>query len=481
MTGVTIPSALARPGQVGLLVAGGAVAVLGGATSALLDSRLHPLVPAGLVVAALLAWLTVARPAVVLALALTLSPLESLQLPLGPGALSPTEAALLLVALGWVARALSGYGRTVWPSWGDVPVIALVLLVLPSAVLGSELAVVAKTALMWSAFYLAFLVAKSLDRREALLVLVALAVGAAVLGAQGVVSYVTSGGATVSAGGAAVSGRASSGIDDPNYYAAYLQLAAIPALGLVVGLRGRWRGIALLAVLACVAGVVLSLSRGATLGLALAVVLLMSAWSRSRRVAVVAVVALAATLVVNAGPLVNSGVYQTVSTRLSSVTAGQSSTNTRLDLWSGAVSLVQQHPEGIGIYRFETYAGRLNLVERGAPLTHAHNSYLNLAAELGVAGIAALLLWLAVVARGLWRELRRRRPETFAFAVGLSAAFAGWAFQSLTVTLYQVQVIWGTFFVLAGLAAALPRFADEPTDADEPAALPAAVRTSAAT
>ncbi|MDP3712477.1 MAG: O-antigen ligase family protein [Mycobacteriales bacterium] len=476
---MTLPFALGRPRGVGLLVSAASLAVAGGAASALLDSQLHPLVPAALVLAAVLAWLTVTRPAVVLALALTLSPLESLQLPLGPGALSPTEAALLLVALGWVARAVSGHGRTVWPSWGDAPVIALVLLALPSAVLGSEIADVAKTAAMWSAFYLAFLVAKSLDRREVVLVLVSLAVGAAVLGAQGVLSYLSSGGATVSAGGSAVSGRASSGIDDPNYYAAYLQLAAIPALGLVVGLHGRWRGVALVAVASSVAGIVLSLSRGATLGLALALVLLMSAWSRSRRFAVAAVVALAATLAVNAGPLVNSTVYETVSTRLSSVTSGQSSTNTRLDLWRGAVTLVQQHPEGIGIYRFETYAGRMGLVERGAPLSHAHNSYLNLAAELGLAGITALLVWLGVVARGLWRELRRKRPETFAFTVGLSAAFAGWAFQSLTVTLYQVQIIWGTFFVLAGLAAALPRFADE-QPAEQPVAA-SALRTSATT
>lgn len=478
---MTTPLAAGWPGRAGLAVLGAGVAVLGGAASALLDSRLHPLVPAALVVGVLLAWLTVTRPAIVLALALTLSPLEALQLPLGPGALSPTEAALLVVALGWIARAVSGHGRTVWPGWGDAPVIALILLVLPSAVLGSELADVAKTAVMWSAFYLAFLVAKALDRRETVLVLVALVLGAGVLGAQGVLGYVSSGGASVSAGGAAVSGRASSGIDDPNYYAAYLQLAAIPALGLVIGLRGRWRGLALAAVLACVAGIVLSLSRGATLGLVLALVLLLSAWSRSRRFAVAAVVALAATLAVNAGPLISSGVYQTVSTRLSSLTAGQSSTNTRLDLWKGALSLVQQHPEGIGIARFETHAGRMGLVERGAPLSHAHNSYLNLAAELGVAGLVALLLWLGVVARGLWRELRRRRPESFAFAVGLSAALAGWAFQSLTVTLYQVQVIWGTLFVLAGLAAALPRFPDEALEEPADRTDRPAVRTSAGT
>lgn len=473
---MTRTSALDRPGQAALLAAGAAVAVAGGTASALLDNRLHPLLPAALVSVALLCWLTVARPAVVLALALTLSPLESLQLPLGPGALSPTEAALALVALGWLARAVSGYGRTVWPSWADVPLIALVLLVLPSALLGSAMSDVVKTAVMWSVFYLAFLTAKSLERREALLVIVALAVGAAVLGAQGVANYISSGGATVTAGGAAVTGRASSGIEDPNYYAAYLQLAAVPALGLVIGLRGRWRGPAFVAVLCCVAGVVLSLSRGATLGLALALVLLLSAWSRSRRVAAALLVALAVALAVNAGPLVSSGVYQTVSSRLSSVTAGQSSTNSRLDLWDGALAMVQQHPEGIGVYRFETYAGRMGLIERGDPLEHAHNSYLNLAAELGLAGIAALLLWLAVVARGLWRELRRRRPETFAFAVGLLAAFAGWAFQSLTVTLYQVQVVWGTFFVLAGIAAALPGFADRRMETDG-----GGVTTSAAT
>lgn len=454
-----------------LLLLGGATAVgLAGTVCGLLAALAGPFAPAALVIGAAFLVVSVVRPAWALALALTLSPFESLQLPLGPGALSPTEGALLVVAAGWAVRAVAGTGRTVWPSWADAPVIALVLLVPPGLLWGAAPADVVKTTLMWTAFYLAFLVAKSLDARDLRLVLLALVVGAGVLGGQGVLAYVSGGGAVLSDGGAQVSGRASSGITDPNYYAAYLTLAAVPALGLAVGLRG-WRGrpVAAVAGAVCCAGVVLSLSRGSILALVLALTLLLAGWSRSRRTTVAALLALLVVLAVNAGPLLQSGVYRTVSERLSTVTQTQSSQNNRLLLWKASLRIVQAHPQGVGVFRFDHHAGLLGITERGRPLGHAHNVFFNLMVELGLPGFGVFVLWLGVIAWTLLRALRRRQPATFPYAVGLSAALVGWTFNALTVTLYQVQIIFATFFVLAGAAAALSSWSDDGTRADRAA------------
>ncbi len=432
----------------------GLVALSAAVVLAALSALAGPLAPLALGVALgglLLAWL---KPAWSLGLAVALAPLEGIQVPVaGIGGLSPAEGALLLVAAGWVLRALTGTGPIAWPRPADWPVASLILLVSPGLVFGSDRILIIRIMVFWSAFALAGLTARALTSRERLGVLLALGVGAGLLGLEGVQTYVSGGGAVVSAGG--TYGRASAGIPDPNYYGGYLQLAAVPVLALAVVLKGRARALALACVAACSAGIVLSLSRGATLALFLAGALVLMAWSRSRRLTVVAGVAALAGLAANLGPLLSSPLAQSVGARLAS-SGDVGSNNDRITLWRFALKLIVDHPLGVGSGRFETYSARAGLTVRTEPFQQAHNVYLNMAAEMGVLALFVFLCWLVVIGYDTRDGLRRTTGVDYAVAVGVGAAMVGFAFQALTVTLYQVQIIQGTFFVLAGLLSGLP-------------------------
>ena len=435
----------------------GALALAGGtalgAAVALGSYAVSPLVVVGAAVG--LAYLVVAcvRPVAAVCGALLLAPAEGLQVPLaGIGSLSPTEVAFLLVAVGWVWRALRGDPRTRYVQIADFPLVALVLAVLPGAALGVDLPVVVRLTLMYGAFLLAFLTVKGFTPRELRAVVISLGLGAGLLGGLGLLAYLQGGGPVVY--GTSVGGRAAFGIPDPNYFGAYLQTAAVPLLALVVARRGRWRVPAALAVAVALVAVVASLSRGALLATALALAVVVLAWTRTRVAAAAVLVAVGCLTAVNLNPLLTSQTTEVAVDRLSGVTSSSSSSDNRLRLWAGAVELVVTEPQGLGVLRFREVSVRSGVTERGKPLENAHNAYLNVAVELGVLGLVAYLAWLARVAWDVRTEWARRRPETAALAVGVGAAFAGHALQAMTIVQYRVQTILATLFVLTGVAAA---------------------------
>lgn len=425
-----------------------------------------PLAPVAAAAVLLMLVLAYQLPAVALTVAVALSPLEAVQLPVGAaGSLSPSKAGFLLVAVGYLLRLTRG-APVVRPSLRDWPIVALIASLLPGAVLGAPLTGIAKLLVLWTAFYLVFLTVQSLQPAQVRRVLVALAGGAAVLAIGGIIGYVNNGGAQLGNGGAAATGRASSGIADPNYYAAYLQIAALPAFALAVLAGTRRRLLVALAPLVVFAAVLVSLSRGAILALVVALaVVLGAAWvastarTRAMVLAIGAVVLAAAVL--GGGSLTRSGVGGVVSTRLDSIGVA-SSDNNRLQLWSASVHVIEAHPLfGLGALQFEREAERRGITERGQPLSHAHSIVFNLGAELGLVGLGAYLAWLVRIARDLRTEWRRRRRQTRPFVVALAAALLGFVVQGLTVTSYLVEIIQSTFFLLAGVAAALHRWPDE--------------------
>lgn len=440
----------------GPLALGTAALVLGVLATAVL-SRLSPLAP--LVVVGGLAFVatSVLSPSWALFVVGLLVPLEGYQASLGGlGSLSPARAALLVVAAGYGLRALLWPDRVVFPSLTDAPAVTLLLAVLPGLAFGVSLVTVAKVELNWVAYAVVALAVRSLSGPEVRRVLLGLGLGGGILGLEGVLGYLASGGAHLSQGGAAVYGRAAAGLADSNYYGGLLLLLLVPLLALAVRERHHWRPLAWGTVLLAALGLVLSLSRGAMLALFLSVAVVLSAWASSRRWTLAVLIALLSAVALNAGPLLQSQQVQVVSERLSTVTKA-SSNNTRPLLWRNSLQIIEQHPEGIGALNFVVEAERRGLTEQGSPLEHAHNSYLNIAVELGVVGLLAFLALLGQAFTVLWREYRTRDPRTQALSVGIAAALAGYAFQSLTVSLYAVQLIHAVFFILVGAALGLPR------------------------
>jgi O-antigen ligase len=420
----------------------------------LLCYRASPLVALALPVAVGFLLLACTAPAPAVVIGCSLAVLEGFQVPIGGlGALAATEVAFLLIAVGWVWRALSGAPGVCYPQIVDYPIIALLLCLPIGLAIGAPPADVLRVGVMWSAFFLVFLTVKGFSPRELRLVLLALGLSAGALGALGVIGYLGGGGARLTASGAGASGRAVAGIPDPNYYAAYLQMAAVPLLALVVAGRTRWRVVAAGAVALASAGVVLSLSRGGLLGLLLAGTVVVLAWARTRAVAVALVAIVTVTTLANLNPLLESETTEVVSERLASITVS-SENNKRSLLWSTTLDEIRQHPIGVGALQFPSVSVARGLTQRGHPLENVHNLYLNIAVELGVLGLLCYLLWLLRVGWDLVTEIGRRRPETYAIVVGVAASLVGYSFQALTVSQYRVETICATFFVLTGVAAA---------------------------
>jgi O-antigen ligase len=129
----------------------------------------------------------------------------------------------------------------------------------------------------------------------------------------------------------------------------------------------------------------------------------------------------------------------------------------RWRVWSVAVAMAVDHPLfGIGVANFENFYAGYSGHRFG--LNHAHNLFLNIAAERG---IPALLAFGALVfslfkllashirpAESLWNR---------ALVVGLVASFAAYLVHSLFEVSYYDYKVLLLFWLLMGLAASLPR------------------------
>jgi putative inorganic carbon (HCO3(-)) transporter len=131
------------------------------------------------------------------------------------------------------------------------------------------------------------------------------------------------------------------------------------------------------------------------------------------------------------------------------------STSDRLHYWEAAVRIIKDHPlTGIGL---NTYAKVIKEYSPRYP-NYAHNSYLQVAAELGLPGLA-VVLW--VLAGPLIFALRKIRTITDPLWSGiLGAMAAGYiallAESALDTTFYSVQLSMMVWIMMA-LLVAIPR------------------------
>lgn len=394
-----------------------------------------------------------ARPALGLAGAGLALPLEAVNLPLASGALSPAEAALTVVAAGWAGRILLRPESVAKPSMRDASLIALLVIVALGLLVAVDPAPVLRVAVSWTLFYFVYLQAQSLTAVEIRTVLIAFLVGAGVLGVLGAATFLQSGNTQLLAGGAITGERAVGTFTGPNYYASALGLALLP--GLAVALGGLRRHLWLLLPAAgALAGLIFSLSRGATLGLAVGLLLLL-AWRRARRAALLVAAVVVVLTLANANPLVSSEYFGTVEQRLATLQHPTRESN-RPQIWSTAIGITVDHPFiGVGVNQFKFEGQKRSLYERGAVLENAHNIFLSLAAETGLLGLAAFVVFVGqLVARGV-RAASTADPLRLSLALGLVASLTGFMIQGLTAIQLRVPVLAGMFFLFAGLLTAL--------------------------
>jgi O-antigen ligase len=277
-------------------------------------------------------------------------------------------------------------------------------------------------------------------------------------------------------------------LGDPNYYAQIL-LAVVP-LALLAALRERTAWLRLAgagAAALCCTAIAYTYSRGAAVAL-LAVLLAMAllGYVRTRHLAAIAV---GLAVLLAAVPAYRERVESI--TRVGGATAeagadadaDQSTRGRTTEMRAAALAFLDHPALGVGPGGFPSYyqryasrvGGEVHESRRSGPHAGevperaAHNIVLGVAADLGVAGLAAVGAVLGLTFRDLGRARRRwrgRRPELVTLADALLLALVGYLVAGLFLSLAFERYLW----LLAALAGA----------AGGPALSAAAARTNAA-
>lgn len=291
--------------------------------------------------------------------------------------------------------------------------------------------IVGRTLLMWSAFGLVALYVSNGTPRQTRQVLWAIVAAAAMTGAIAVLSGSAQ---EARAGATAVSGRAQGSFTHPNQLAFFLVMALPPGLVLAVRSRAALRAVAIGAVVVIFAALLLTLTRGAIIGAAFSLAVML-VWLPFRRVAAAVLVGLAIFAAANSGALSRSKELELVGARLATVLNKESATvnNGRLRIWQTVPKIVADHPVfGLSVGNFKDYSLDYGLSEGGAAFDHAHNVPLTIVSEQGLPGLALFLLTLALILRQAAFALRRRMSESFPYALAAIAGLGGLFVNSLT-------------------------------------------------
>jgi putative inorganic carbon (hco3(-)) transporter len=280
--------------------------------------------------------------------------------------------------------------------------------------------------------------------------------------------------------------RAYGTFEQPNPFGGFMNLSALLAIGIVIGLLHSWKSgsiglisfrqrrlffpwlaFATLCAMASILAIVFSWSRGAWLGLIAGVIILIVFSSNRFRhgmflLFIFGFIGIGALLL---GASRGYGPALSIAERLSGfqeeftlgdvrgvdINDANYAVLERLAHWQAAVDMARDDLwTGVGFGNYEAAYGEYALINWPAALGHAHNYYLNLLAEVGILGLTAYLFFWAVVA---WQAIalisRLMWPER-GVVVGLLAAFAALAVHHLVDKLY-VNNIYVHLGVMLGL------------------------------
>lgn len=432
-----------------------------GAADVMVMDRLGPAAGLALPIggaAAVAVWL---RPILGVQLALLAVPLEFFAVRAGgESGLSLTEAALLLTAavtlLHWAVA-----GERVPVPRVLRPFIALCAIVALGYLVAEDNAIVARIFVMWSAFAVVGVLVANASARDVTGVLVCLAVAGGLVGWAAVLG---GGEQTLVEGGTIATGRAQASFSQPNVLGFFLTFTIPVASVLAVQSRGLQRVVMGLLAVGAVWGLALSLSRTSIVGtaIALGVLLLLPAF---RRVAFVALAALAVFALFNMQALQDSRQINVVSKRLATI-GHESATqrDPRIDIYRTTPRIIAANPVlGVGAGNFSLAAKRYALLDpEDTPYDHAHDVALTIGAELGIPALLVFAWFVVTIATAAMQAVRRRGdPAVGALLLAIAAALAGIVVPSLGDYPPRTNAIAATFIVLLGALAALLRVTDQ--------------------
>lgn len=414
----------------------------------------------------------------------TAFPLLALSIPLGsireigigPARVGLTELAVVLVASVWLARKL--VLREEWRGFGSIfiPFLALYGAMLVSVLQASSLEHSLKELLKWGEVLLLYLILRtSLGEKEIPWVIGGLLLAGLVEGLVGVYQFFTRAGPEHFV----VMGRfmrAYGHFMQPNPFGGYMGLVVPLALALGLGLFSDgeipWRlrlGLALSCLsLALLTGMalVMSWSRGAWLGATAAVACVVMLVDKRIALAL-GILALALILLVRLPLQPFLARFQELTIwpgredlRTIEITDENYAVVERLAHWDAAIRMWGDHLWfGVGIGNYEPVYSAYALPRWPEPLGHAHNYYLNIAAETGLLGLGAYLLfwgWVFFQAfKGIYSQVGWKR----ALLIGAVGSFVHLTVHNFFDNLYvhgmylHVAALLGLVSVLRDLGA----------------------------
>lgn len=177
--------------------------------------------------------------------------------------------------------------------------------------------------------------------------------------------------------------RVFSTLENPNVLAGYLDVMICLALGLLAKVNGRMqKTIFIIAIAALVSCLAMTYSRGAFLSIA--IVFLICGILQDKRIFILFAILTAAIIYVDS----------TFMHRILSIftTTADSSEGLRIGIWISTISMIADHPfVGIGWGAFKFVYPQYNyyLADTTQTIYHAHNLFLQTAAEVGIVGALA--------------------------------------------------------------------------------------------
>gem|GEM_PF-3692088 len=198
---------------------------------------------------------------------------------------TPTEAIVGMMVIGWALRALGRRSLVIPLTPLLVPLVGMLAVVAFSGNHAVAAGLTLKESLKWGELLLVYLfvIAEMGSLRHALGLLSMLFLGAGIEALIGAAQFFFNLGPDFYSVGRFM--RAYGTFEQPNPYAGYLGMIIPLAFGLVLAQpKGRWRNWTLIVLAMAVAAVGMSLSRGAWMGISLAIAAMMLFWSHHTRI-----------------------------------------------------------------------------------------------------------------------------------------------------------------------------------------------------
>ncbi len=452
-----------------------------------LSIALLPLAPAAVIVLGSIAFTAILiRPEYGLYLLILAVPWGSLrEIHLGAMTVGVTEALVGLVLAAWLAKMVAAREiKTVHPPL-LLPLLTFLGAILLSLTVTLSLQYSLKEVLKWLEVLGIYLfVVNAIGRREAKVLVLLILLAGISQALLGIYQFF----GRVGPEGFLLFGRfmrAHGTFEQPNPYGGYLGLVLPLAYSLAFGAKGEGRreegftlysllltpylltALATMGLILMLTALLMTWSRGAWLGFMAAFIVMNAV--RSRRAAILfalGLILLSLVIVMGGLQLLPMAITQRfldflpflggVDIRQVEVTPANFAVVERLAHWQAGWDMFSEHPWlGVGIGNYEPVYPAYALPYWDEPLGHAHNYYLNIAAEAGLVGLSAYLaLWVAIFWQA-WQAVRRTSGYWQGVAVGILGTLIHLAVHNFFDNLYvhgmyvHIAVLLGLIFIAA--------------------------------